>query len=58
MPDRVAPQRPGPEPERLKIDGDWEQAVERALKKPRPADGWPKPQQKKKRPAAKKPRGK
>lgn len=27
---------PGPEPERLQIDGDWEDAVRDALKKPPP----------------------
>lgn len=33
---------PGPEPDRLQIDTeDWEDAVGRALNKPRPADGWP-----------------
>ena len=35
--------KPGPEPDRLKIDGDWEDAVKKALSKPRPAEGWPKP---------------
>lgn len=34
--------RPGGEPERLKIDGEWEEAVGDALKKPRPPEGWPK----------------
>jgi hypothetical protein len=32
----------GPEPERLKIEGDWVAAVDRALKVKRPAKGWPK----------------
>ena len=41
MPDREAP-RPGPEPERLKIDGNWKDAIGRALKKERPEGGWPK----------------
>ncbi len=36
--------RPGPDPERVKIEGDWEEAVGEALKKPRPEDGWPKPE--------------
>jgi hypothetical protein len=31
-------QRPrGPEPERLKIEGDWQEAVKKALKKKPPA---------------------
>jgi hypothetical protein len=34
--------RPGPEPERVKIDEPWEDAVAKALRKPRPAEGWPK----------------
>ncbi len=35
--------RPGPEPETLKIEGDWEDAVGKALKKKKPPEGWPKP---------------
>ncbi len=35
------PPKPERNPERLKIEGDWEQAVEKALKKPRPKSGWP-----------------
>jgi hypothetical protein len=31
----------GPVPERLKIKGDWEAAVGKALKKERPKEGWP-----------------
>jgi uncharacterized protein YggU (UPF0235/DUF167 family) len=36
--------RHGPEPKRFKIDGyaDWKDAVKVALRKPRPAKGWPK----------------
>jgi len=30
------------EPERLKITGNWEAAVASALRKPKPAGGWPK----------------
>jgi hypothetical protein len=42
-PDRSGP---GPEPERLKIEGydDWEDAVRDGLKKKPPAGGWPKPE--------------
>ena len=32
---------PGPEPERLKIDEDWEDAVTKVLNKPKPSEGWP-----------------
>ena len=32
----------GPKPERVKIEGDWEDAVKKALKKKRPKSGWPK----------------
>ena len=31
----------GPEPDRLKIDGKWEDAVDKALGKEKPAEGWP-----------------
>ncbi len=33
----------GPEPERLKIEGDWEAAMKKGLAKKRPPGGWPKP---------------
>lgn len=41
-------QKPGPDPSRVKIDGDWEEAVKRALGKKRPPEGWPRPPGKKK----------
>ena len=43
MPEK--PQKPGPEEERLKIDAHdgWEKAVDKALKKPKPKEGWPDP---------------
>ena len=42
----------GPEPDRLKVEGDWTDAVGKALKKKRPIEGWPDPEDKKKiRPA-------
>jgi hypothetical protein len=34
--------RHGPEPERLKISGDWVAAIDTALEKKRPPEGWPK----------------
>ena len=34
--------KPGPDPERLKVEGDWEEAMGKALKKKKPAEGWPK----------------
>jgi hypothetical protein len=34
--------RTGPKPERLKLKGDWESLVGKALAKKRPAKGWPK----------------
>lgn len=37
-------EKPGPKPDRVKIDEDWEEAVRKALKKKRPKDGWPKPE--------------
>lgn len=35
----------GPSPDRVKIKGDWSEAVKKALEKTRPSDGWPQPQQ-------------
>ncbi len=33
---------PGPQAERLRIEGDWKSAVKKAIHKPKPAEGWPK----------------
>ena len=33
---------PGPEPEVLKIVGDWKKAIKKALAKKKPQAGWPK----------------
>lgn len=33
----------GPEPNRLKLRGDWESLVGKALEKKRPEGGWPDP---------------
>jgi hypothetical protein len=43
--------RTGPEPDRVKLTGDWERAVEEALRKKRPAGGWPDDAKPKKKPA-------
>jgi hypothetical protein len=32
----------GPKPETVKLAGDWEKMVKKALEKKRPAGGWPK----------------
>ena len=45
MPDEKP--KPGPDPGRLIIEGDWEKAVGKALKKKRPAGDWPKKAKKK-----------
>lgn len=37
------PKKRGPEAARLKIPGRWETAVEKALAKKKPPDGWPMP---------------
>jgi hypothetical protein len=34
----------GAKPERLKLRGDWEALVGKALQKKRPKKGWPKPE--------------
>ena len=37
--------KPGPAPDHVKLDDeDWEEAIGKAIKKPRPAEGWPKPE--------------
>jgi hypothetical protein len=36
------PDKRGPKPDTVKIDEGWIQAVRKALKKKRPASGWPK----------------
>jgi hypothetical protein len=33
--------KPGPKPNHLQIDGNWENAVKKAVKKEKPKDGWP-----------------
>jgi len=33
--------KPGPQPERVKIREDWERAIDKALEKKRPKEGWP-----------------
>ena len=38
---REKPARKGPEPKRLKFDGNWENAVDIALRVKRPKDGLP-----------------
>ena len=38
----------GPKPERLKLAGDWEKLVGKALAKKRPESGWPDAKAKKK----------
>ena len=35
----MSEKKPGPRPDRLKIDDDFEDALEKALKKKRPEDG-------------------
>jgi hypothetical protein len=33
---------PGPKPDILKIEGDWQDAIKKSLQKKKPAKGWPK----------------
>jgi hypothetical protein len=35
-------EKPGPKPVYLKIEGDWQEAVKKAIQKKKPANGWPK----------------
>ncbi len=48
LPETKKPKRRGPKPQRTKIDMPWEEAVEQAIKTPRPPGGWPKPEPKQK----------
>jgi hypothetical protein len=41
-PKELQPQQPGPKPDLLKIDCEWEEAVKKSLEKKKPAEGWPK----------------
>lgn len=41
-PTTVRENRPGPKPEVLKIDMDWQDAIKLAMQKKKPPDGWPK----------------
>ena len=34
--------KPGPKPDVLKINGNWEDVVKKSLGKKKPATGWPK----------------
>lgn len=47
MTEKKPKKRTGPEPDRVKLSGDWEKAVATALAKKRPKEGWPEPQKKK-----------
>lgn len=39
----------GPKPETIRADGaDWKDAMRHAMNKPKPQEGWPKPEPKKK----------
>jgi len=33
--------KPGPKPDHLKLEGDWGEAVKKAIRKGKPPDGWP-----------------
>jgi hypothetical protein len=33
---------PGPKPDTLKLEGDWQDAVKKSLQKKKPSEGWPK----------------
>ena len=46
----------GPQPDTLKIEGmTWQEAIKKALSKPRPPEGWGKPAKSSKKPAKTKP---
>jgi hypothetical protein len=35
-------QQPGPKADRLKLEGNWRDAMKKSLSKKKPAQGWPK----------------
>ena len=37
----AAKPKPGPGPDTLKIQGDWQDAVTKSFQKKKPASGWP-----------------
>ena len=41
--------RRGPEPDHLKLEGDWKKAARKAIQKKRPSGGWPKAEKAKKK---------
>ena len=47
MKEKKRKKQSGPEPDRVKLTGDWEKAVADALAKKRPKEGWPEPEKKK-----------
>jgi hypothetical protein len=49
----TASKRRGPKPDTLAIPMDWKRAVKKALSKPRPPEGWPKPEKRPKSPKSK-----
>jgi len=38
-----AKQSTGPRPDTLKLEGAWQDAMNKAIKKEKPKEGWPKP---------------
>jgi hypothetical protein len=36
------PTQPGPKPDLLKVDMNWQDAIKKSLEKKKPAEGWPK----------------
>jgi len=43
---KKAKMKPGQKADNLKLEGSWEEAVRLAIQKPRPPQGWPKPETK------------
>lgn len=39
---KPATPKPGPKPEVLKLEGNWQDAVKKSLAKKKPPGGWPK----------------
>lgn len=46
MTKKTSKSKTGPKPDNLKIEGDWESAMGKAVKKKKPKEGWPETEKK------------
>lgn len=41
---KTSNKKSGPDPETLTLPGNWKKALKKAIQKPKPKGGWPKPE--------------